>query len=64
MWGFSSLRGILDVIATPLVLAALLLAWSAIQAWYELRTLQKLILRELKESTPFPEEKCTLLQEC
>jgi hypothetical protein len=49
-------KDILEVIVVPIVLAILALAWPAIQSWNRRQAFRGLILRELEEIAPYPEE--------
>jgi hypothetical protein len=51
-----TVKDVLDIVIIPVVLAILALAWPVIQSWYRRRAFQNLILRELEELEPFPEE--------
>lgn len=50
------LKDILDVVVIPVVLAILALAWPAIQRHNRQQAFRGLILRELEEIAPYPED--------
>lgn len=57
--GFNTLKDVLEVIAIPVALALLALAWPPIQSWYRCRRFRLLTARELLEIKPFPEHRTT-----
>lgn len=55
MWGFESLKDLLDVLLVPAVGGAIALLWPELQARDKRRRFERLIARELEEVGPFPE---------
>jgi len=51
-----AMKDVLDIIVIPVVLAILALAWPTIQSWNRRQAFRGLILRELEEIAPYPEE--------
>lgn len=54
MWGFESLKDLLDVLLVPAVGGAIALLWPELQARDKRRRFERLIARELEELGPFP----------
>ena len=50
------LLDIADIVIIPIILALLALFWPAIQNWHRRRIFTKLIIRELSEISPYPED--------
>jgi len=57
MLGFESLKDILEVVLVPIILAVLALSWPQLQARYRRKQFERLIVRELKEASPYPLKK-------
>jgi hypothetical protein len=55
-WEFDLLTEALKVVVIPIALAVLALTWPTVQSRYRRRVFQRLILRELEELSPYPEE--------
>ena len=55
MWGFESLKDLLDVLLVPAVGGAIALLWPELQARDKRRRFERLISRELEELGPYPE---------
>ncbi len=51
-----TVKDVLDIVIIPVVLAILALAWPAIQSRNRQQAFRGLILRELEEIAPYPEE--------
>jgi hypothetical protein len=55
MWGFDSLKDLLDVLLIPVAVGAMAVLWPELQCGNRRRRFEALIHRELEELTPFPE---------
>jgi hypothetical protein len=54
--GFQTWKDIIEVLIIPVLLALIALLWPEIQSAARRREFRRLILRELQELTPFPED--------
>jgi hypothetical protein len=54
--GFATWKDVLEVLVIPVALGAVALLWPEIQRLNRQRAFRRLILRELREIAPFPEE--------
>lgn len=57
MWGFQSLKDVLEVVLVPAVGGVIALLWPLLQAWYKRTRFEALISRELEELGPFPKQR-------
>lgn len=53
--GFTTWKDVLDVAVIPIALGIAALIWPSAQTWRRRRSFQKLISRELRELSPWPE---------
>jgi hypothetical protein len=53
--GFATWKDVLDVAVIPMALGIAALIWPSAQTWRRRRSFQKLISRELRELSPWPE---------
>lgn len=57
MWGFDTIKDVLEVVLVPAIGGAIALAWPELQRRYKRRRFEGLIKRELGELRPFPQER-------
>lgn len=50
------LKDLLDIVIIPITISLIALIWPGIQDWYRRRNFKRLILRELDELSPYPED--------
>jgi hypothetical protein len=58
MGGFESPKDVVEVVLVPVTLAVLALVWPSIQGYWRRRRFRDLILRELEEIAPYPQQLC------
>lgn len=51
-----NIKDILDIIVIPITLALIAILWPEIQSWSRRRAFSRLIFRELREVSPYPED--------
>ncbi len=56
MYGFESLKDLLETLLVPAVGGTVVLLWPELQAWDKGKRFERLILRELEEVAPYPKE--------
>ncbi len=56
MWGFDSLKDVLDVLVVPVALAIIALLWPRRDAARRRSEFERMMLREIEECGPYPAE--------